>query len=210
MGVWQVRAVPVTSQHLCWDWQLAGKVLGNHRKVGRDPKGHSGHSRLACPVHGPHLQSRCTAGSPGGAGKAHPHFLTPLGSYTTSLLGIPAIPAHPHPSCSAEGNPLVTQTQLTKAKPASSTMTSQQVGNVTILLLQGPEVPWKHLSCPGSRDGIPHAHPREVELVKQPQGGFGHHFWSEHGTGSSSPPSQQQHQGSFSWEKTSRIPRLEH
>lgn len=74
MGVGQLRAVPgashcpVTSQHLCWDWQLSGKVLDNHRKVGRDPKGHLCHSGLACPVHGPHLQGRCTAGSPRGTG----------------------------------------------------------------------------------------------------------------------------------------------
>lgn len=114
---------------LCWDWQLSVNpaavtvdAIDNHRRVGRDPKGHLGHSGLACPVHRPHLQSRCTAGSPRGAGKAHPHFLIPLCSYTRSPSGTPAIPAHPHPSYSAEGNPLITQTHFTsqlQSQPAA-------------------------------------------------------------------------------------------
>lgn len=102
--------------------------------------------------------------APGGQERLTPHFLTPLCSYT---VGTPAIPARPHPSCSAEGSPLITQTRFTfsTAKPGSSAMISQHrqlVGNTTILLFQGSELLWEPLSCLVSRGEIPHPHPREV------------------------------------------------
>lgn len=99
-------------------------------------------------------------------------------------------------------------------------MTSQHlqlIGNTTILLFQGSELPWKPLSCLGSRGGIPPPHPREVcgGAGGDLRMGLETHFWSDHGTPGSSHLSQQHHQAgkhgeSFRWEKTSRIPKLEH
>nr|XP_014126967.1 uncharacterized protein LOC106629759 [Zonotrichia albicollis] len=84
-----------------------GKGLDNHRKFGRDPKGHLGHSGCTCradaqlaapggqerltpiPSHLYVLTPRphwCQTPIPGGAGKAQPHFFTSLCPYTTSPL----------------------------------------------------------------------------------------------------------------------------
>lgn len=94
--VGQVRAVPgachcpVTSQHLAALVPLHGRVLDNHREVGRDPKGHLSH----CTGHICRADAQLAA--PGRAGRAHPHFLTSLCPHTMYPLCIPAIPVtHP-------------------------------------------------------------------------------------------------------------------
>lgn len=116
-------------------------------------------------------------------------------------------PSNPsHPSCSAAGNPLRTQTQCTfsTAEPASSTMTSQQAANITILPFQGPELPWKPLNCHGSRDGIPHPHPREDSGGELTSGWV----WTPIPgltMALPAPPKADKQQESFRWEKTSRI-----
>lgn len=133
----------------------ASKVLDNQRKVGRDPKGHSGHSG---PVQRPHLQSRCTAGSPRGARKGSPQFP----HIFMSLHHVPSNPSTSSPilSCCRKSPDNTNPAHIRNCR-ARQLQHCQLAANIPILPCQGPELPWKPLSSLGSRGGIPHAHPRE-------------------------------------------------
>lgn len=100
-------------------------------------------------MHGPHLQSSAQLAAPGGR-KGSPPFPHTFRSLHHVPIGHPSNPSTPHLFCGRKSPG--TTIPFSAAKPASSTM---QVGNITILLLQGPELPWKRLSCPGSKGGIP-------------------------------------------------------
>lgn len=117
--------------HLCWGWQLPGLVpwhgkgLDNHRKPGRDPKGHLGHSGHTC-------RADARLAVPGGQER-----LTPISSHLYVLTSRPHWCNTPIPAAPARPALLKEIPESTNPAHIPSSMASQHcqlVGNIPTLL----------------------------------------------------------------------------
>lgn len=196
MGLWQLGQDPVGVWHsglshgpvtLCWGWQLPGlvlwhcKVLDNHRKVGRDPKGHLGHSDHTC-------RADAQLAAPGGQERltpisSHLYVLTPRPHWCKTP--IPAAPAHP-----ALLKEIPESTNPAHTLSSMASQHCQLVGNMPTLLS-------REQSCHGHPPavlvaglGSPILTPHRRSWWRSDLRGVWAHFWPGHGSPSSCQPSR--------------------